>query len=176
MATEQKPPKELNDWQKERAEGLRRIELFKRQGVCYICRDLKTREVFGKQHVVFEDPLFRVVLSPYPRVEGHSIVVYKPHREDAAALSDDEAGQVFCMCARVVRAIKHALGAERVYILTMADGQTSHLNFQLFPRWPGNIMGYRRLSMLPGPLKNGKETADSIRTALLAMSPKGRGA
>lgn len=167
---EAKPPKELEGWKRERGEMLRRIELLRRQGVCYICRDLETGEVFGKQHVIFENDRFRVVLDSYPRVEGHTIVVYKPHRADISQLAYDEVGPVFQMCIRVVKAIKSALGAEKVYLLTMCDGRVSHLNFQLLPRYAGNLMGYRRLAAHLYPLEEGPETASLIKSALLQRS------
>jgi diadenosine tetraphosphate (Ap4A) HIT family hydrolase len=167
---EAKPIKELEGWRRERGEMLRRIELLRREGVCYICRDLQTGEVFGKQDVIFENDRFRVVLDSYPRVEGHTIVVYKPHRDDVAQLSYEEVGPVFQMCIRVVKAIKSALGAEKVYLLTMCDGQVSHLNFQLLPRYAGNLMGYRRLAARLYPLEEGTETASLIKSALLQRS------
>ena len=178
MATEDSlkeamPAKELEGWKRGRGEMLRRVELLKRQRVCYICRDLETKEVFGKQNIIFENDRFRVVLDPYPRVEGHTIVVYKPHRDDISALAYDEVGPVFQMCIRAVKALKAALQAEKVYILTMCDGQVSHLNFQLLPRFAGNLMGYRRLGMKPFPLAHGEETASLIRSALLQRSSEG---
>jgi len=172
MAAQEKPeqgkaPKELEGWRRERGEMLQRIELLRRQKICYICRDLETGEVFGKQHIIFENDRFRAVLDPYPRVEGHTIVVYKPHRDDVSQLSYDEVGPVFQMCIRVVKAIKSALKAEKVYLLTMCDGRVSHLNFQLLPRYAGNLMGYRRLSARLYPLEDGAEAAALIRSALL---------
>lgn len=159
----------LEGWRLERGKVLSRIQNLRRQGVCYICRDLETQEVFGEQHVVYEDDLFRVVLDMYPRVEGHTIVVYKPHRDDLSDLSEEEAGVVFEMCVATVKAIKAALGAEKVYLLSMCDGPINHLNFQLMPRYPGNLMGYRRLAMERRPLQQGEETAGLIRSALFEL-------
>jgi diadenosine tetraphosphate (Ap4A) HIT family hydrolase len=159
----------LEGWRRERGEVLSRIQNLRRQGVCYICRDLETQEVFGEQHVIYEDDLFRLVLEMYPRVEGHTIVVYKPHRDDLSDLSEEEAGVVFEMCVATVKAIKDALGAEKVYLLSMCDGPINHLNFQLMPRYPGNLMGYRRLAMERRPLQQGAETAGLIRKALFAL-------
>ncbi len=159
----------LEGWRRERGEILGRIENLRRQGVCYLCRDLETQEVFGEQHVIYEDDLFRVVLDMYPRVEGHTIVVYKPHRDDMSDLSEEEAGTIFEMCVAAVKAIKQALGAEKVYLLSMCDGPVNHLNFQLLPRYPGNLMGYRRLAMERRPLQQGDETAGIVREALFAL-------
>ncbi len=60
-----------------------------------------------------------MVLEPYPRARGHTIVVYKPHREDISELSEEEAGRVFEVCVRMVKAIKEGLGAEKVYLLSL---------------------------------------------------------
>jgi len=166
MATEKTAPEKLEKWKRERRDLLQRIQELRRQGICYICQDLKTKEVFGEQHIIWEDDEFRVVLDRYPRVEGHTILTYKPHREDVSELSDGEAAAVFQMCVKVVKAIKSALGAEKVYILSMCDGPINHLNFQLLPRYPGNLMGYRRLAMERRPLEHGDETVNQIRGAL----------
>ena len=109
-------------WQHERRQLNTRVEELRRQGICYSCYDQQTGEVFGDRDVIYEDDLFKVVLDLYPRMKGHTILVYKPHREDLSELSDDEAGRVFQMCVRIVKAIKEGLGAEKVYLNTMCDG------------------------------------------------------
>ena len=162
--------KQLQGWKRKRGEALQRIEALKRSGTCYVCQDLKTGEVFGKQPVIYEDDLFRIVLDPYPRVEGQAILVFKPHRDDLAAVTDGEARVISQMCVRLVRAIKEALGAEKVYMLTMCDGPISHLNFQFFPRFPGNMIGLRRLGMDRRPIENAAETAEKVGDALLGQS------
>jgi diadenosine tetraphosphate (Ap4A) HIT family hydrolase len=166
MTTDREAPRKLEEWKRTRRDLLQRIQQLRRQGICYICQDLKTQEVFGRQCVIWEDDEFRVVLDRYPRVEGHTILTYKPHREDVSELSEEEAALVFQMCVRVVKAIKAGLGAEKVYVLTMCDGPINHLNFQLLPRYPGNLMGYRRLALERRPLEHGEETAAEIRAAL----------
>src|SRR3712207_1418290 len=94
------------------------------QGICYSCYDQETGELFGdrEQDIVYEDALFKVVLEPYPRMRGHTIVVFKPHREDISALSEDEACLVARACLRVIQAIKEGLGTEKVFLNTMCDG------------------------------------------------------
>ena len=157
-----------NNWKRKREQVLRRIEELRRQGICYSCYDLETGQVFGDQHIVYEDHLFKVVLESYPRMKGHTIVVYKPHREDISFLSEEEASRMFQMCVRVVRAIKKALGAEKVYLNTMCDGEINHVHIQLFPRYAGDPMGSERFVSERGPLTNGREIAQRIRSALRA--------
>ena len=156
----------VNNWRREREQLSQKIEELKRQGICYSCHDMKTGQVFGDQYLVCEDDLFKVVLESYPRMKGHTIVVYKPHREDISELSADEASCVFQMCVRVVKVIQRALGAEKVYLNTMCDGPINHLHFQLFPRYAGDPIGSRRFVSKRHPLTNGNEIAQLIRSAL----------
>jgi histidine triad (HIT) family protein len=150
----------------------KRIEELRQHGICYACHDLKTGELFGHQDVVFEDAQFRVALDLNPRMRGHTIVLYKPHREDLSELSQEEAGRVFAFCALVTRAIKEGLGAEKVYLNTMCDGGINHFHLQLFPRYPGDPIGSERFVAPRGPVVDGPETARRIRAALLRLREK----
>lgn len=153
----------------EREQLMQRIEELRQQGMCYTCHDQKTGELFSRQHVVYEDDLYRVALDLYPRMPGHTIVVYKPHREDLSELEPEEAGKLFAFCVLVVQAIKEALGAEKVYLNTMCDGGINHLHLQLFPRYPRNGIGSTRFVLPREPVTNGEETASRIRQELLRL-------
>jgi diadenosine tetraphosphate (Ap4A) HIT family hydrolase len=146
-----------------------RIEELRRRGVCYACHDLQTGELFRDQHVVYEDELFRVALDLNPRMRGHTVVLFKPHREDVSELSADEAGLVFAFCVLMTRAIKAGLGAEKVYLNTMCDGGINHFHVQLFPRYPGDPIGSGRFIAPRGPVVNGADTARRIREAFLRI-------
>ena len=149
-----------------------RIAALRQRGLCYQCHDLRTGgAVFGVQDVIYEDALVRVVLEAAPRTRGHSIVVYKPHREDMLALNDAEAGYFFAVCVRCANAIKDALGAEKVYLNTMCDGGVNHLHAQLFPRYAGDPQGSKRFVAPRGVLTDGAETAKRVHDALLAGGP-----
>ena len=165
-----------NDWKQKREQLALRIEELRRQGICYSCYDLATGRLFSEQPLVYEDELFKVALDIYPRMKGHTIIVYKPHREDISFLSEDEAACVFQMCVKVVKAIKKALGAKKVYWNTMCDGEINHLHFQLFPRYPGDSVGSKRFVLERQPLANGNETAKLIRSALLEIDDSGNAA
>jgi diadenosine tetraphosphate (Ap4A) HIT family hydrolase len=146
---------------------LRRREAeLRRQGICPSCHNLATGELYGDQPLIEEDDLFQVTLEGYPRVRGHAIVLYKPHRPDLSALSEEEAGFVFARCVRVVNAIKRGLGAEKVYLNTMCDGELNHLHLQLFPRYPGDPTGSKRFVAERRPLTDGEATARLVRAAL----------
>jgi diadenosine tetraphosphate (Ap4A) HIT family hydrolase len=145
------------------------IEELQAKGICYACHDLKTGELFRDQHVLFEDSHFRVALDQNPRMRGHTIVLYKPHREDLSELTGEEAGRIFAFCVLVVRAIKEGLGAEKVYLNTMCDGDINHFHIQLFPRYAGDPIGSKRFVAPRGPVVDGADTAWRIREALLRL-------
>lgn len=158
---------ELTAWQQKRAELSRKIDDLRRKGICYTCYDLQTDgQLFGNEYTIYEDDLFKVVLEPYPRTKGHTIVIYKPHRSDLSELSDNEAGKVFAMCVRVVQSIKASLGAEKVYLNTMCDGDINHLHLQLFPRYPRETIGSNRFVAERHPVSEAKDTVRLIRLKL----------
>ncbi|MBI5931130.1 MAG: HIT family protein [Chloroflexi bacterium] len=149
-----------------RTELTTKIEALRQQGICYVCHDLQTGELFGAQSVIYEDADFRVVLELHPRMVGHTIVLYKPHREDVSELTNSETAHVFQMCVKVIQAIKQALGAEKVYMVTMCDGPINHLHIQLLPRYPDEPIGSKRLVSPRGVLVDAEKTAAAIRQAL----------
>jgi diadenosine tetraphosphate (Ap4A) HIT family hydrolase len=153
-------------WQSEREHLTRRVEILRQQGICDACYDLETGgALYGAAHVLYEDGLFKVKLERYPRARGHTIVLYKPHRADLSELSEEEASLVFQMCVRVVRAIKDALSAQKVYLVTMCDGTLTHLHLQLLPRYPGEKIGSTRFVAERRPLTDGEELAERVRAA-----------
>ena len=143
-----------------------KIRLLRGQGLCYICRDLETGEIFVDQPKIYEDDRFRVVPALFPRMKGHTIVIFKPHREDISEVTGDEASEIFQLCVRLVNAIKRGLDAEKVYLNTMCDGEINHLHIQLFPRYAGERIGSSRFIAPRGRLTDGEATARRIRDAL----------
>jgi diadenosine tetraphosphate (Ap4A) HIT family hydrolase len=93
-------------------------------------------------------------------------VVYKPHRADLSELSDAEAGHVFAVCVRVVQALKAALGAEKVYLNSMCDGDMNHLHLQLLPRYAGERIGSTRFVAEHQPIVDGEDTVRRMRAVL----------
>lgn len=70
------------------------------------------------------------------------------------------------------QALKGALGAEKVYLNTMCDGEINHLHFQLFPRYAGDAIGSSRFVLPRRPLERGREIGDALRRAFgAAWSP-----
>ncbi len=147
----------------------RTISDLQAKGTCYACYDLKTGELFRGQHLVFENALFRVALDMNPRMRGHTIILYKRHREDVSELAPEEAGRIFAFCVLVTCAIKEGLGAEKVYVNTMCDGGINHFHLQLFPRYRGDPIGSERFVAPRGPVVDGADTARRIREPLLRL-------
>jgi histidine triad (HIT) family protein len=154
-------------WRQQRAQLRQRVESLRQHDICDTCYDLETGgALYGDSYVLYEDDLFKVKLERYPRAHGHTIVLYKPHRADLSELSEEEAGLVIQMCLRFMRAIKQALGAEKVYLLTMCDGVLAHLHLQLLPRYAGEAMGSTRLVAERRPLLGGETITARIRAVL----------
>lgn len=146
-----------------------RMVLLRERGICYQCYDLETDGgVFGVQPTIYDDERVRIVLESRPRMKGHTIVVYKPHHDDLSSLADAEAGYMFAVCVRGVRALKRALGAEKVYVNTMCDGGINHLHLQLLPRYAGESIGSRRFVASRGVREDGDTLAAQIHAALRA--------
>jgi diadenosine tetraphosphate (Ap4A) HIT family hydrolase len=162
-------------WQQEREQTLRRVEALQKEGVCPTCYDFRTGgQLFGNDYTVYDDELFKIVLERYARARGHTVVIYKPHRNDLSELSDEESGCVFAVCIRVVQSLKEALGAEKVYLNTMCDGSVNHLHLQLFPRYAGERIGSTRFVAERRPIVDGADTVRRIRAVLKLPLPSSR--
>ncbi len=152
-------------WRERRRATAERIERLRRQGVCYSCHQLRTRQVFPDQALIWEAPLFQFVLEQYPRMRGHSILIWKAHRRDFSELLPEELGPCMGACRAAAAALSAALGADRVYLNTMCDGELNHLHFQLFPRYAGERMGSSRFVLPRQPAEHAIEDAAAIRAA-----------
>jgi len=99
----------------ERARLISRVAELRAQGKCPTCHDLESGEPYGRgDRLIYEDDRFVVLFERFPRMPGHTIVVYKPHREDVSELTEAEGADVMTMCLRVISALKASLGAEKV--------------------------------------------------------------
>lgn len=160
---------ELRAWRERRADIDVRVRSLVAQGACYQCEDLRTGgEVLGDQPIVLDNARTKVVLALDPRVPGHTIVVWKRHVQDVLELDADEVAELFQLCQRVGAALRGALlGVERVYLVTMCDGDVNHLHVQLIPRYAGTPIGSARLVDSRGPILDGELVAAAIRSALI---------
>lgn len=144
----------------------RRIADLQAQGICPTCRDLHHGEVFTGQPMLTDTETVRVVLDAYPQMPGHTIVIWKPHHEDFTTLEPGDTARFFGACTEVANALKVALDAEKVYLVTMCDGYPNHLHVQLMPRYAGEDIGPHRLVRQRTALVDGESIADRIRAAL----------
>ncbi|CAA9582111.1 MAG: hypothetical protein AVDCRST_MAG87-3495 [uncultured Thermomicrobiales bacterium] len=143
-----------------------RIAALKAAGICYQCHDLATGELFGDQTVIADNARIRIVLDPNPKSRGHTIVVWKPHQADFSELEPGETAELFVRCTELANAIKRGLGAEKVYLVTMCDGEPNHLHIRLIPRYAGEPIGSKRFVAPRSPIGNAEATATAIRNAL----------
>ena len=85
--------------------------------------------------VIFEDELWMLDHSVSPCVlRGWLILKPKRHVEHLAELTDDEAASLGPLVQEASRALMHALGAERVYALSMGE-LVQHVHIYLLPRY-----------------------------------------
>jgi len=143
-----------------------RIAALRAAGICYQCHDLATGELFADQAVIADEERIRIVLDSNPRARGHTIVVWKPHRADFSELEPGETAELFVRCTDVANAIKQGLGAEKVYLVTMCDGEPNHLHIQLIPRYAGEPIGSKRFVAPRTAIESAEATAGAIRDAL----------
>jgi hypothetical protein len=73
---------------------------------------------------------------------------------------------VLAVCVRVVQTLKAALGAEKVYLSTMCDGDMNHLHLQLLPCYVGERIGSTRFVVERQPIVDGGDTVRRIRAVL----------
>ncbi|MBA8794047.1 diadenosine tetraphosphate (Ap4A) HIT family hydrolase [Friedmanniella endophytica] len=120
----------------------------------------------GPQDLIVDEADVRVTLALDPRAPGHSIVVWKSHVQDFTELDDGETARLFTVCRDVARALRASLtGVERVYQVTMCDGEVNHLHIQLIPRYEGSPIGSRRLVDPRGPVLDGADLARAVKAA-----------
>lgn len=158
---------ELEQWRTRRSAIGATVAALSEAGSCYQCEDQATDgAVLGVQSVIAEDDDARAVLALDPRVAGHTIVVWKRHAHDFTELTDEETASLFRFCRDIARAIRAAIeGVERVYQVTMCDGEVNHLHIQLIPRYAGTPIGSSRLVDPRGPLLDGHRIAAAVAAA-----------
>lgn len=110
------------------------LAAFRERGERYECRQISHGDVFPGQPVVWENDRCISVLICFRVRPATTLLIFKPNREDIGTLTDDEASDLMSQVMRPTRALKTALGAEKVYVPTMCDRVPNHLHVQLLPR------------------------------------------
>lgn len=103
---------------------------------CLACDVLEGR-IRPPGGVIYEDELWVVDHSISPvRLRGWLIVKPRRHVEDFADLSAAEAASFGPVAGAAARAVRDALGAERVYVCSFGE-EWRHVHVHVVPRYPG---------------------------------------
>lgn len=99
---------------------------------CIFCRIINRTDAVA---ILAEDADTIVFLS----LEGHPLVVPKPHVPDIYTVSDKLGAALMRQTVRIARAVKAGLRADGIYITQaneIAAGQdVFHLHIHIYPRW-----------------------------------------
>lgn len=140
-----------------------KIRGLRAAGQCYQCHDQQVGgTLLGRETMIAVRGPVRVSLSADPRVDGHTIVGWQPHVHDFLGLDEAETATLFNAARETGLAIKEALGCERVYLISMCDGDLNHLHLQLIPRYAATAIGSRRLVDQRRPLRRAAELTTAI--------------
>lgn len=86
-----------------------------------------------EEAVLYEDQLLYSCLANYPKVEGHTVVVWKKKVEDIHLLSRENYLHLMDKVEMVRDALLKALDTEKVYLLYMDEAE--HVHWHLIPRY-----------------------------------------
>jgi diadenosine tetraphosphate (Ap4A) HIT family hydrolase len=111
--------------------------------------------------VFYEDSYIYACLANFPKVRGHSVVVWKDEVEDLHLLSRDDYEHLMDKVDEVRDAMLEVLDIEKVYLVYMDE--TEHVHWHLIPRY--NEKGYDVLKHDPGLLED-FELAEEIEERL----------
>ena len=115
------------------------------------------------------DDLVTCHLETYPRGVGHTIILSRAHYAEIADMPVELGCHIVRVTHALVKALKHVVGADKVYMRTMCSGALSHLHFQLIPRRPGELIGGRVLASERGVLTNYEDMLVALREAVQAL-------
>jgi diadenosine tetraphosphate (Ap4A) HIT family hydrolase len=91
--------------------------------------------------VFYEDDKIICLFEKYPRAIGHTIILTKDHYEDISEMPIEIGTHILKVSKKIIDLLKEHIGAEKVYMCTMCDGNRNHLHFQLLPRLSGESIG-----------------------------------
>jgi diadenosine tetraphosphate (Ap4A) HIT family hydrolase len=108
------------------------------QGRCFICRMLAGDPEY-RHHVVYEDDAAIAFLNKYPTLAGHTLVCPKAHLEQVTGdFTEAEYLALQAVVRRVAEAVRQAMGAARVYVLSFGSNEAnSHVHWHVAPLPPG---------------------------------------
>jgi diadenosine tetraphosphate (Ap4A) HIT family hydrolase len=119
------------------------IKELQENGICPTCYNFENGGIYPElgNRLLYEDDLLQCFLESRPRSIGHTIILVKKHYQDMSFLPDEVCSRVYLFAKKMMNVLKETLGAERVYLCTMCDGEPNHFHIQLIPRHPGVKIG-----------------------------------
>jgi len=145
-----------------------RLEL----GVCLCCDVVQGRKE-SPGGAIFDDPLWLLTHEVTRALRGWLILQPKRHVEHLAELSGEEAASLGPLTQKASFAIMRALGAERVYAVSIGEG-VQHVHVWLVPRYAHVPKGMQLLCDLGSEEKpwacSDDEAADAAALVRAALS------
>ncbi len=141
---------------------------------CFIC-EMAAGRLHGN-HVVDQDEVFIAFLNKYPVLYGYTLVAPVEHKEQVTGdFTLDEYLALQRGVYRVAEAVRHAVTAERVYVLSLGSQQGNrHVHWHIAPLPPGVPFRQQQLEALRAengildvPDAEMAELAGRIRAAML---------
>lgn len=83
--------------------------------------------------IIYDDEKLYVCLATYPKVRGHTIVVWKEDKEDLHLLSKDEYEYLMDKVDEIRNALLKVLDLEKVYLVYMDE--IGQVHWHLLPRY-----------------------------------------
>lgn len=141
-----------------------RIRDLQEEGICFGCHNFLHGDIFPDEGLIFyEDERIRCQFEKFPRVLGQTIIVTREHYEDMLEMPLDLGTYILQASQAIIQLHKDILGAEKVYMCTLCDGKRNHLHFQLFPRLPGDPVGYQNFVQPEGMIVDYRDAAEMYR-------------
>jgi histidine triad (HIT) family protein len=133
--------------------------------------------VRGEQpaQIVYETGTVLAFLPLNAVAPGHTLVIPRLHTPDFLSCPAPLAGALSAAAAHVGRAVRAAVAADGMNLITSAGAAASqtvfHLHVHLVPRWDGDALG--RLWPLPSAATSGPDAAvaGQIRRSLASLTP-----
>jgi diadenosine tetraphosphate (Ap4A) HIT family hydrolase len=107
-------------------------------GPCFICQ-IVARNPDYPAHIIYEDDIAIAVPDKCPNLYGWILVAPREHREQVTAdFTVEEYLALQRILYRITEAIRHELGAERIYLLSLGSNQgNAHVHWHVVPLPPG---------------------------------------
>ncbi len=141
--------------------------MLQEEGICPSCRNMEFGDLYPSEgRVFYEDDRVICLFEKYPRAVGHTIILSKEHYEDISDMPIELGTHIFEVSKRIIDLLKVKIGAEKVYMCTMCDGNRNHLHFQLLPRLAGETIGSKNFVRERGILKDYIETVEEFEKGL----------